>query len=69
MNVCHVGNNELFPVKLNCHNFSLSIDQEASEDAMSSLYKYVKPYYYYYYIEYEIYLQLFYAKYSQLSHW
>jgi hypothetical protein len=31
---------------------------------MSSLYKYVKPYYYYYYyIEYEIYLQLFYAKY------
>ena len=42
---------------------------------MSSLYKYAKPYYYYYYyhyyyyyyyyyyIEYEIYLQLFYAKY------
>ena len=55
-------------MKLNCHNFSVSIDQEASEDAMSSLYKYVKAYYFYY-IEYEIYLQLFYAKYSQLSHW
>ena len=25
---CHVGNNELYPVKLNCHNFSLSIDQD-----------------------------------------
>ena len=40
MNVCHVGNNELFPVSLNCHNISHYLFIKAKYERMQ-WYRYI----------------------------